>query len=274
MINAPGGVTGEPDLSEMEPRLNELEFALQDAGAMVLDLRERGLAAVQKSGNPTDIVTEADTASELLLTTAIRRLFPDHAVRGEEGTRVNGRSPYEWIIDPVDGTKPCREGGTFGISVGLTYEGRPLFGMILYPAEGKILKAVRGRGATLNGRPVRVSGAAALAETRAGFDHSSSGDHDEQKTRLRDPLERAAVSVRNYWCATKAVLDILEGNTEAYVCAGATPYDLAAALVIAEEAGCAIAALDGTVDLSRDFTPIAFAQNQRLLAEIRRLYAA
>src|SRR3989338_688963 len=139
--------------SEVEKKLQELDTALYDAGAMVLRMRDRGLEQRQKSQNNTDFVTPADIASEKQLTTAVRAIFPDHAIEGEEGTDEAGASALKWYLDPIDGTKPYSEGGSFGISAGLSYRGEPVYGVIYYPAESKLVKASRGLGATLNGAP-------------------------------------------------------------------------------------------------------------------------
>lgn len=259
-------------------KLGQLEQELYHIGDMVLQMSEAGLSRTAKEGNPdTNFVTNADLASERGLCAAIERLWPDHGIVGEEETTRRQNAEYVWRIDPVDGTFRLGHGHSFGISAGLIKDGEPCVGMILFPDEGKMLKAERGRGATINGKPLCVHGTQTLSEATVGFDHSSSGQHEDQFKRLRTPLDVAARSTHNLWSATKGLLDILEGNAHAYVCSGATPEDIAAALVIARETGCVYAPFDGCTAINLkdppQHTPIIFANSQALLVEILALYS-
>lgn len=105
-------------------------------------------------------LTEADLASEAILLDAIRSAFPDDGVLSEESvddaSRL-GRSRV-WIVDPLDGTREfTMKLPEFVVSVGLAVDGRPTLGVLVNPATGDVYAGVVGRGATLNGSPIRVT---------------------------------------------------------------------------------------------------------------------
>lgn len=108
-----------------------------------------------------NLVTDADHASEELISTRLRAAFPDHRLIGEEGsenTAADGDAPYVWIFDPLDGTTNYAHGYPhFGVSIALYQEGVPLIGVVYDPMRDELFAAQRGQGAALNGRPIHVS---------------------------------------------------------------------------------------------------------------------
>ncbi len=101
-------------------------------------------------------VTIADRTAEQLLRERILERFPDHGVIGEEDGRTNPGAAYQWVLDPIDGTKAFVSGSyLFGTLIALTLEGRPILGAIHQPLLDDFLVG-DGRSAWLNGRPARV----------------------------------------------------------------------------------------------------------------------
>src|SRR3989344_4806694 len=102
---------------------------LYDIGEKVLAIQSSGNMAVETKKDFADIVTRADTLCEAMLTAHIRAQYPDHRIRGEEGTDVKSESPHEWIIDPIDGTTNFANGmELFSISAGLYESGEGQMG--------------------------------------------------------------------------------------------------------------------------------------------------
>lgn len=105
-------------------------------------------------------VTEADRTAEQIIIQIIRKHFPDHAILGEEFGEIEGKEPYRWIIDPIDGTKSfIHHVPLYGTTIGVENRenGEVEVGVCYYPALDQMLMAQKGYGTWLNGRQVKVS---------------------------------------------------------------------------------------------------------------------
>lgn len=109
-------------------------------------------------------VTAADREAERMIRGAIETLYPEHGIMGEEYGQIHASSDYQWVIDPIDGTKTFTAGAPlFGTMIALLKDGEPLFGCINYPATGKRLSGDNS-AAYCNGKPVSSRRNVALAE--------------------------------------------------------------------------------------------------------------
>ena len=117
-----------------------------------------GPLTVERKADDTP-VTVADREAERLLRAEIEARYPDHAILGEEGGQSGAEgAAFQWVLDPIDGTKAFVRGvPLFGTLIALLEEGRPVLGAIHLPALGQLLIGARDSITTLNGRPVRVS---------------------------------------------------------------------------------------------------------------------
>ncbi|MBL8166447.1 MAG: inositol monophosphatase, partial [Anaerolineae bacterium] len=133
---------------------------------------EAGAALMQKYGQPhhektkssiVDIVTEGDAASEAVVIPGLTQHFPDHHIISEEGgghvSAPAETAEYFWYIDPLDGTSNYAHNiPFFSVSIGMAdRQMRPLVGVVYDPFSDELYSAARGLGATLNGKPLRVS---------------------------------------------------------------------------------------------------------------------
>ncbi|MBA2253372.1 MAG: inositol monophosphatase [Nitrospirales bacterium] len=132
------------------------------AGKILLEYARNGFRIEYK--NAVNLVTDADRTSEQAIIETIRRNYPNHDILAEErGMESTGRSPYKWVIDPLDGTTNFAHGfPMYCVSIGLEHEGRMVVGVILDPTRQELFAAVSGQGATLNGQCIRVSHTSAL----------------------------------------------------------------------------------------------------------------
>jgi myo-inositol-1(or 4)-monophosphatase len=140
--------------------IRELDAVLRGAGKKILAMRRAGNFGVERKSRYSDIVTRGDKYAEKVIVAYITKHFPDHGMRGEEGTDTTSTSTtgssYEWIIDPIDGTTNySKNNNLFGMSVGLYKNGKGVLGMIYYPALEKMTWAIVGGGAYLNGKRIR-----------------------------------------------------------------------------------------------------------------------
>jgi myo-inositol-1(or 4)-monophosphatase len=215
----------------------------------------RSLAEVSKKG-PIDLVTAADLEVEREFRALIQRRFPRHEVLGEEGgapsTKHPAPSTFRWIIDPIDGTTNFAHGlALFCVSIALEIEGRVEIGVVYEPVGEELFVAERGHGATLNGVPIRVSSPAKLVDSLlvTGFPYTVR----ERRQRQVEVFEAFLASARAVRRLGSAALDL------SYVAAGRFDgfweeqlhvWDIAAGILIVEEAGGRVTRYDGSeVDL-------------------------
>lgn len=248
----------------------------RSAGSLVLSMRQKTLSVVQKSDEVSNIVTDADKASEKLICRELHKKFPTHSIRGEEDqdNTQSGQSDYEWIIDPIDGTLNFTNNRPFSVSIGLSCKGEPVLGVLYFPDDKTTFSAITGEGAFCNDHSIERTTSKPLKEARVGFDVSSNGDEIQELARFRQPLKKSGATVsERMFCSTNAAREIMEGKIDAYVCGGGlTPYDLTAMMIILREAGCSAEGMfDPRIDLTNPKTPFIAGANSALIAEIREV---
>ncbi len=142
--------------------MNLIELAIQaarEAGAILQDYAQRGFEITHKGR--INLVTEADLASERHLKQLIAAHFPTHRIIAEEsweGEHDVNDDNYTWLIDPLDGTTNFSHGfPCYAVSIGVERKGESVAGVIYDPSRDEMFAAERGAGATLNGKPIRVS---------------------------------------------------------------------------------------------------------------------
>lgn len=186
-----------------------------------------------------NIVTEMDHRAEALIVGRVLEAFPDHAVLAEERGAVAGRSEYRWHIDPLDGTTNYAHGlPLFAVSIALERAGELELGVAYDPSRDELFVAERGRGATLNGEPMRVSTCADLGQSLlvTGF------PYDIRTTTETNLPEYAELSLRSQAVRRlgSAVIDlcyVAAGRLEAFWEFTLGPWDMAAGGLIVREAG-------------------------------------
>ena len=115
--------------------------------------------------NSYDVVTRADKESEALIIGRIEEAYPDHAILAEESGQHENPGHWRWVIDPLDGTTNYSSGlPIFCVSIALERDGETVVGVVYAPYLDEMFSAVRGEGATLNGKPIHCSVKTSLAE--------------------------------------------------------------------------------------------------------------
>lgn len=185
-----------------------------------------------------DLVTEVDRASEAYLRQRIAETYPEHEILGEEEGLTSSGSAYRWILDPVDGTTNYAHGFPYYcVSVGLEFEGQIIAGAIYNPSLDELFSAARGHGATLNGKPIKVSTVDELRRSllTTGFPYNVI-----QKGSNFPNFERFLYLCQAVRRAGSAALDLCHvacGRYDGFWEAGLSPWDVAAGSLIVEEAG-------------------------------------
>jgi myo-inositol-1(or 4)-monophosphatase len=217
-----------------------LNFAIElahRAGAL-LRARQEQERSVASKGH-TDVVTDADHASEALILAAIAQRFPDHGVVAEESGAAPGASEYQWLVDPLDGTVNYLHGlPTYGVSLAVLRRGELHIGVVYDPSRGELFAAERGGGARCNGRLLRVSGTARLADAllTTGFPYDR-GARDDNNLREHNRLLLRCQDVRRTGSAALELCYVAAGRVDAHWELGLKPWDVAAGALILLEAG-------------------------------------
>lgn len=209
-----------------------------EAGELLAERFRSGVVDVQTKSTPTDVVTDADRDSEDLVMRRIGFARPDDGVVTEEGKGRASASGATWIIDPLDGTVNYLFGiPVWGVSVALHDSEGPLLGVVSDPMRGEVFAALRGRGAMLNGRPIRVSDTDDLATALVGTGFSYDAlAREVQAHRLVRVLPR----VRDVRRAGSAAIDLAwlaSGRLDGFFEAPMKVWDRAAGELLISEAG-------------------------------------
>jgi myo-inositol-1(or 4)-monophosphatase len=232
---------------ETMPNDEFLQTAIEAAHAAGQIIREQLYQAhqVQHKG-PRDLVTEVDMTAETAIVRILSACFPDHDILTEETAAPPRHSRYCWVIDPLDGTTNYTHGyPIFSTSVALTLDDEPIVGVVYDPLHERLFHAQRGDGAYLNGERLHVSAVDQLSEALIGLDWSS-----DLKTRATviAAIGRLAGRIATMRVAGSAALApcyVAAGWCEGYFHLGLKPWDAAAAVLIASEAGGRATNLEG-----------------------------
>jgi len=209
------------------------------AGALISEARRSGAGLVDTKSTATDMVTEYDRASELLIVDALRAARPDDAIVGEEGTADEGTSGVSWLIDPIDGTTNFLYGlPGYAVSIAAADHDGALAGAVYVPATNELFTAGRGQGATLNGEPIRCSTTTDIATALVATGFSYHPELREKHMRRLQHIIGDIRDIRRFGAAAPDLCYVAAGRVDAYFEEHLGPWDLAAGELIAREAGC------------------------------------
>ncbi|MGH9190283.1 MAG: inositol monophosphatase family protein [Acidimicrobiales bacterium] len=200
--------------------------------------------ATKTSG--TDMVTDMDRAAEALIVQGIRAARPHDAILGEEGADRAGTSGVRWVIDPLDGTTNYLYGHpSYAVSVAAEVDGDGLVGVVVDPSHGEVFAATAGGGATCNGRPITTSGACDLSLSLVGTGFSYLADVRARQALVLTHILPAVRDIRRNGAASLDLCWVACGRLDAYYEVSLQPWDVAAGLLIAREAGAFTAGVNG-----------------------------
>lgn len=245
------------------------------AGAMLRDTLDEPRDIARKGA--LDLVTDADKASEALISTGIRAAFPDHRLIAEEGARGaierdGEASPFGWLIDPLDGTTNyAHRYPHFAVSIALEHRGRPVMGVVYDPTRDELFVGVDGGGATLNGQPIHVSETEELISSlmASGFPYDLTTRTESNA--LWQAFNGRVQGVRRDGAAALNLCYVAAGRLDGYWERPVQPWDMGAGVVIVLEAGGTISSLEHN---DHDVYGLeAVASNGRMQGAMRALIA-
>jgi myo-inositol-1(or 4)-monophosphatase len=234
------------------PDWNDLtDFALAlaaAAGSAILPYFRQNTAIEAKPHHSWDPVTEGDKAGERAIRQMIEERYPDHGIHGEEYGRKEARSPYTWVLDPIDGTRAFICGmPTWTTLIGLTCEGRPRLGIMSQPFVQEIFLGTPEGAWNLHGRkrtPLRVRACAGLGDATAGTTAPEQYRSAEDQAGFR--RLSSAVKMMRYGGDAYFYSLLAAGQLDIAMDAGLQAYDIAALIPIVEGAGGIVGSWSGS----------------------------
>jgi myo-inositol-1(or 4)-monophosphatase len=200
-----------------------------------------GALAISAKSTPTDLVSEADLATEKLIRARLEAARPDDAIMGEEGVDRAGTSGLRWVVDPLDGTVNFLFGlPQWCVSIACEDADGAIAGVVFDPMRGETWAATRGGPATLDGAPIRARERDALgtALVATGFGYDAAVRESQARVvarllpRVRDVRRLGAAALDLAWTAA--------GRYDAYYERGVKHWDVAAGALICARAGLAL----------------------------------
>ena len=222
-----------------------------------------------------NLVTHYDTLAEEIILSKIKKEFPDHSLLAEESGEDTGSSTITWIVDPLDGTVNFAHNiPVFCVSIAATYGNDVLCGVVYQPITQELFVAQRKKGSFLNGKQLKVSNVAKLDESflATGFPYNLDQNPLGCIEQLTSVLHQG-LPVRRMGSAALDLSYIAAGRYDAYWEVSLQPWDLAAGLLIVEEAGGKVTTYDGTPCLVKK-AGSAVATNKLLHSSILQMLKA
>ncbi len=227
-----------------------LNFAIQtarDAGQILLEKFGRKINISMKGD--INLVTEADLASEKMIIERIKSYYPKHSILAEESGNavVYGDSTWKWIIDPLDGTTNFAHGyPCFCVTIALEHEGKIVLGVTYDPTRNELFAAEKGQGATLNNKSIRVSETDNIGNSLicTGFPYDF-----KQKENFARHLTDFLLQSRGVRRDGSAAIDMAYvacGRFDGFWEEGLNAWDVAAGVLMIEEAGGSVTYYDGS----------------------------
>ena len=228
----------------MESCLTTAIEIAREAGGLLLQHFRQPLEITYK--RRSDLVTEADRKSEILIVERLRSHYPGHAIVAEEGGGQKTNSDYCWYVDPLDGTTNFAHGfPIFCVTLGLAYRGEVVAGVVYDPTRDELFTVERGAGAFLNGQRISASKNANLSDclVATGFppfaaNHDLNVEFYFRFTELTHGIRRAGSAALDLCC-------VAAGRFDGFWELKLNPWDKAAGTLLVTEAGGRVSGVTG-----------------------------
>lgn len=217
-----------------------IDWAMEAGKLQLQKFRNRHLQMETKS-SMHDVVTEIDKTCEKMLIERIQRHYPTHSILAEEGGSLQNEGDWEWVIDPLDGTNNYSQGlPIFCVSIGVKHHGVTQVGVVYVPYLDELFTAIKGEGASWNGRTIRVSRKSNLDEcivaTGFPYDKGTVGSANNNLDNVNALLPRLR-GLRRMGSAAYDLCCVAAGLLDGYWELNLKPWDACAGCLIVEEAG-------------------------------------
>lgn len=250
---------------------NEIELMVRNAG----NIMKSGVSSsdIYIKGR-ADFVTQKDLEVQNYIFTELNKLYPYIGFIGEEeGKSISNESGMQWILDPIDGTTNYIYGYNMSaISLALKDNDKIVFGMIYNPFTNEMFKAIRGEGAYLNDKPIKVSNTDTL--TNALVAVGTSPYYKNLAVEVFDKIRHLfeeSLDIRRSGSAALDLAYVASGRQDAYFEYNLKPWDYAAGCLILEEAGGIVKDTDGKELSYEAVIGVVACCNQKIFDEVMNI---
>ena len=244
-----------------------MDVALEAARAAGTIIRDRFSSEheVHFKGR-SDIVTDVDLAAEKTILDLLTVEFPEFSILAEESKPVDGDSPYKWVVDPLDGTRNYAHGiPHFCTIIALAKDDHIVAGVTYDPVREEMFTAIEGQGAFLNGTKITASKTTELSRSLLCCDLGYVDEKAGQALDLVRSLWPGMYSVRFMGSSGLGLAYAAAGRVDLYFHHSLMPWDVAAGLVLAQEAGAKVVDRQGNAGAL--FTPSVIVSSPTLVEE-------
>jgi len=228
-----------------------LKVTIREAGELAKDYFEKGVSFEVKS-HLADLLTVADVKTSEYIVNAIKEKYPDHSITSEElEESINPGAEFEWVIDPIDGTRNFAVGiPMWCIIIALVHNGETILGAVYNPIGNQLFFAERGHGATVNNMPIKVGDKddfeMAIANfSRMPYKGEVYGHRIEEYKHFLDKLNRDTSSWIHQFGSMLPMCHMAAGGIDFCVQNAGLDHDYLAPALIAREAGCTVTDSEG-----------------------------
>lgn len=240
--------------------MSHIDFAKRiaiEAGDIILEHINEPLEIDSKTSNK-DLVTEIDRMVEQFIQQEVFKTYPDHKMIGEEGAFASNKEytklmdsfhsiPFLWVVDPIDGTNNFIQNiPGFVVSIALVSYGDPVVGVIYDPITKELFYGTENGGAYLNEKKINVSNVNTLHESVIGTSFSSNSEIRDQTVRNIEMLLPTCRTIRVLGAAALNLAYVANGRLTSFYHYQLNPWDVAAGILIIQEAGGEVTTLEGS----------------------------
>lgn len=226
--------------------INVAKEAAEKAGKIAMKHFGKELK-IESKKHESDIVTEVDKEADAVIVETIRSKYPDHDILTEESGHMKKGSNVTWVVDPIDGTQNYAQGlPLFAISIAVIEDGKIVASALNLPAFNELYTAERGKGAFLNGKPIKVSDESKLRMGLVIQEQKANSEDDVLKLMVQHQkaFSHKVGALRNFGSAVVQLAWTAKGHTVAFVDEHTHIWDVAAGILLVEEAGGKVTTLD------------------------------
>lgn len=260
---------------ETESFLSFAESTVKSAGEVLLAYKTKFTVQTTKDLLALDIATTADFAAEKTIVDLIQQSYPDHNILTEETKVEKTDSLYEWIIDPLDGTKEyVRNVPYYYTLLALEHKGELICGAGYQPEIKRLFSGSKATGAKMNGNSIAVSKTFNLDRSFVSIALPVSNFPEELTSRYLNfigSLTYRAYKLRNTPWDVEALFNVASGVVDAYISPSVTGpkwWDIASGLLMVEAAGGVVTDFYGNKIVNRDISKGILACNNSTISEV------
>lgn len=207
------------------------------AGEMLLNNFKFKAGELRKRSSSKGVHTKQDFSVEDYLVSAIKKKYPSHSILGEERGEHKKQSEFFWIIDPLDGTSNfVNHNPLFAVSIALLKNNQPYLGLINAPFLKEIYFAKKGKGAFRNGQRMKIS---RISDFKKSYLCFCEGGEDNKKRTVKifQAIYPQVLEARKLGSAALECAWVASGRVEGYFSTKISPWDVAAGVLLVQEAG-------------------------------------